>query len=219
MNAPDSTAAAQALPSPAAALLAQYRATFAAAWRARHELAGPKRLADEAAFLPAALAIQETPVHPAPRRAAWAIMALFAVVLTWSILGQIDIVAVAPGRIVVSDGTKVVQPLETGIVKAIYVRDGDRVEAGQVLIELDPTTATADSLAVHGQATTVRAEAQRAQALLQALAKTPLDGSATFSNGPANSTSWPDAQAQAEWAAWTLKSTVVKQKVLRPAKC
>ena len=182
-----------ALRHPALELLSRYRAVLAAAWAARHELAGPKRLADEAAFLPAALEIQETPVHPAPRRAAWAIMAFFTIALVWSVVGQVDIVAVAPGRIVVSDGTKVVQPLEAGIVKAIHVRDGDRVHAGQVLIELDPTTANADSLAVQGQVDAARAEAQRAQALLRALVGSPGAGSA---HPPQQ---WPDTQAQAEW--------------------
>ncbi len=185
---------------PALELLARYRAVLGAAWAARQELAGPKRLADEAAFLPAALAIQETPVHPAPRRAAWAIMALFTAALTWSIVGQIDIVAVAPGRIVVSDGTKLVQPLETGIVKAIHVRDGDRAQAGQVLIELDPTTATADSLAVQGQAAAARAESLRAQALPKALAQAQPGGLASASSLPPATSSWPDVQAQAEWA-------------------
>jgi subfamily B ATP-binding cassette protein HlyB/CyaB len=102
---------------PITELLARYGAILKAAWAARHELAGPKRLADEAAFLPAALSLQETPAHPAPRRAAWAICALFVVALAWSILGQVDIVAVAPGRIVVSERTKTLQPLEAGVVK------------------------------------------------------------------------------------------------------
>ena len=38
---------------PAGDLLTRYRAIFSAAWQHRAELAGPKRLADEAAFLPA----------------------------------------------------------------------------------------------------------------------------------------------------------------------
>ena len=154
---------------PALHLLARYRAVFAAAWAARHELAGPKRLADEAAFLPAALEIQETPVHPAPRRAAWAIMALFTIALVWSIVGQVDIVAVAQGRIVVSDRTKVVQPLEAGVIRAIHVRDGDKVTAGQVLIELDPTSAVADRKGVEEQQRSTGQDAARAAALLTAL--------------------------------------------------
>ena len=126
---------------PVLELLARYRAVFAAAWAHRHELAGPQRLGDEAAFLPAALSLQETPVHPAPRRLAGAIIALFVIALTWSIVGQVDIVAVAPGKIIVNERTKVVQPLERSVVQRILVRDGDHVQAGQPLVELDPTNA------------------------------------------------------------------------------
>ncbi|MBK9363049.1 MAG: HlyD family type I secretion periplasmic adaptor subunit [Rubrivivax sp.] len=182
------TAQVTPLRHPAIELLARYRAVFAAAWAARKELAGPSRLADEAAFLPAALSLQETPVHPAPRRALWAIMALFSLALAWSWFGQLDIVAVAPGRIIVSDRTKVVQPLEPGVVQAIHVKDGDVVQAGQLLIELDPTQAAADSRAVHEQARASAAEAARTKALLAAL-----QGQA-YQRNPA------DAQQQAEWS-------------------
>ena len=127
------SAAAQAPRHPLAELLTRYRAIFAAAWRSRRELAGPARLADEAAFLPAALSLQETPVHPAPRRLAYALMLLFVLALAWAGFGQIDIVAVAPGRIVVSERTKLIQPLERSVVKRVLVKDGDRVEAGSKL--------------------------------------------------------------------------------------
>jgi hemolysin D len=96
---------------PVIELLARYKAIFKAAWAHRVELAGPTRLADEAAFLPAALSLQDTPVHPAPRRVAYALMALFVIAVLWAIFGKIDIVATAPGRIIVSDRTKVIQPL------------------------------------------------------------------------------------------------------------
>jgi hemolysin D len=153
-------------------LLGRYRAVLAAAWAARKELAGPHRLADEAAFLPAALEIQQTPVHPSPRRALWAIMALFSIAVLWSMVGQVDIVAIAPGRIVVSDRTKTVQPLEAGVIRAIHVRDGDKVAAGQVLIELDPTSATADRKGVEEQQRTANQDAARAKLLLEALRNT-----------------------------------------------
>lgn len=155
---------------PALELLARYGAVLRAAWAARHELAGPQRHADEAAFLPAALSLQETPVHPAPRRAMWVVIALFAAAIAWSILGQVDIVAVASGRIVVSQRSKLVQPLETSVVRAIHVQDGQRVHAGQLLVELDATAPSADTASAAEQLATARGELQRSAALLRALA-------------------------------------------------
>ncbi len=150
-------------------LLQRYRVVVQTAWAHRHELAGPARMADEAAFLPAALSLQATPPHPAPRRALWAIMALFTIALLWACIGQVDIVAVAPGRIVVSDGTKLIQPLEASVVKAIHVKDGDKVLAGQVLIELDATSAQADNSRVSQERSGALSEVWRTQALLTAL--------------------------------------------------
>lgn len=155
---------------PARDLLARYKAVWQAAWQARNELAGPERLADEAAFLPAALSLQATPVHPAPRRAAVLICVLFAVVLLWSIFGKVDIVAVAHGRILVSERTKTIQPLESSVVSRVLVKDGDAVKAGQVLVELDATAANADQASVGERFRAADAELQRTTALLDALA-------------------------------------------------
>ena len=195
MNTPQST-----LPSsqahPGLDLLARYKAIFAAAWQARHELAGPKRLTDEAAFMPAALSLQETPVHPAPRRAAIAICALFAIALLWAWFGQVDIVAVAPGRIVVSERTKTIQPLEASVVKHVLVRDGDTVQAGQVLVELDPTNAQADQHSVQEQVKAVDAEVQRTATLFDALSTGRPPPFGPSLSKPRSDTA---AQLQAEW--------------------
>lgn len=155
--------------TPWASLISRYRQVFGAAWAMRQELAGPKLLRDEAAFLPAALSLAATPVHPAPRRVAYVVCGLFTVALLWACLGKVDIVAVASGRVVVSDGTKLVQPLETSVVKAIHVRDGDRVKAGQLLIELDATLVEADQRRVQQERTAAVSDELRARALLDAL--------------------------------------------------
>ena len=155
-------------------LLARYRAIFAAAWAQRTELAGPARLGDELAFLPAALSLQDTPVHPAPRRLAWGLMSLFVLALLWAYFGQVDIVAVAPGRIMVSERTKVIQPLEASVVRKVLVRDGERVSAGQVLVELDPTMANADMASVQEQLKAQASEVMRTTALLKLLSKKKL---------------------------------------------
>jgi hemolysin D len=165
------------LPHPVLALLARYRAIFGAVWAVRHELAGPARLADERAFLPAALSLQETPPHPAPGRTALLICALFSLALTWACFGELDVVAVSTGRIVVSDNSKLVQPLETAVVRTIHVRDGDTVQAGQVLVELDATTAQADASRVQEEQRTALSEALRAQALLNWLSHATTLGS------------------------------------------
>jgi hemolysin D len=102
------------------------------------------RRKDELAFLPAALEIVDTPPSPTGRAIAFTIMAVFAVALVWACIGTVDIVAVAPGKIIPSGRTKTIQPYETGVVRAIHVRDGQSVSAGDVLIELDPTISGAE---------------------------------------------------------------------------
>ena len=99
---------------------------------------------NEREFLPAALEILETPPSPTGRLLAFIIGAFFVIAVLWSFFGKVDVLATAPGRILPAGKIKVVQPLDPGMVKAIYVQEGDHVKAGQVLVELDPTLAVAD---------------------------------------------------------------------------
>jgi hemolysin D len=103
-----------------------------------------ERRQDELAFLPAALEIVETPPSPIGRIIVFTIVAAFSAALAWACIGTVDIVAVAPGKIIPSGRTKTVQPFETGVVRAIHVRDGQSVRAGDVLLELDPTMSGAE---------------------------------------------------------------------------
>ena len=187
---------------PTLELMARYRAIFAAVWAARHQLAGPRRLSDEAAFLPAALSLQDTPAHPAPRRVAIALCALFVIALVWAIVGQVDIVAVAPGRIVVSERTKTLQPLETSVVRKVLVKDGDTVKAGQVLVELDATNASADGASVREQLRSAISEERRTAALATALQSNtaPVLPKATPEAIGEQAPASDQAQLQAEWS-------------------
>lgn len=98
----------------------------------------------EREFLPAALEILETPANPIGRAIALSLAAFFIIAVAWAMIGEIDIVAVAQGKIVPTGGVKLIQPLETGTVRAIHVRDGQEVKAGDVLVELDPTESEVD---------------------------------------------------------------------------
>lgn len=113
--------------------------------------AGGGRGREEVAFLPAALEIQETPPNPLGRAVIWSLTALVLATIGWATFGHIDIVAVAPGKLVPSDRVKVIQPLAVGQVRAIRVRDGQAVKRGEVLIELDPTIAAAERDRLAGQ--------------------------------------------------------------------
>jgi len=94
---------------------------------------------EELAFLPAALEIVETPPSPIGRAIGATLIALFVLALIWASLSHVDIVATAAGKIIPTGHSKVIQPFETGVVRAIRVADGQNVNAGDTLIELDPT--------------------------------------------------------------------------------
>ena len=91
------------------------------------------------AFMPAALEVQETPPNPVGRAIIWTIILLFIVAVVWGIVGKMDVVAVAQGKIIPSGRVKTIQPLEIGKVKTIHVKEGMMVKAGEALITLDKT--------------------------------------------------------------------------------
>ena len=57
----------------------------------------------------------------------------------WAALAPLSSAAVAPGAVKVESNRKTVQHLEGGIIEELRVREGDVVEAGQVLVRLDRT--------------------------------------------------------------------------------
>ena len=125
-----------------------------------------RREKDELAFLPAALEIVETPPSPIGRSIGATIIALFCLALIWASVGHIDIVTSASGKVVPSGRVKLIQPFETGVVRAIHVRDGQSVKAGDVLIELDPTMTTAEQKHIRSDLIAAQLDAARLRAAL-----------------------------------------------------
>lgn len=150
-------------------LTSRYAKIFRRAWRVRKQLDTQSRLPHEAHFLPASLALQETPVSPAPRVFMWLIITFAGLAVLWASFGKIDIVASAPGKIVPNDRTKVIQPAETAVVKKIYVMDGQQVKRGELLLELDTTATTADIVKTREALTAAQLDAARSAALIKAL--------------------------------------------------
>jgi hemolysin D len=121
---------------------------------------------DELEFLPAALEIIETPASPAGRAIAGAIIAFLCIALGWAMIGHVDIIATAPGRVIPTGKTKVIQPFETGVVRKIHVSDGAAVAAGDVLVEMDPTANEADEIRLNRDLAQDRLDSARLAALL-----------------------------------------------------
>ncbi len=150
-------------------LLNRYVIAFRYAWHRRSEMEPKPRLSHEAQFLPAALSLQETPISPAPRVAMWMIIGFMFIALLWAIFGHVDVVATAQGKIVPNDRTKTIQSFETASVKAIHVTDGQRVKSGDLLIELDATSAHADTQRVIVEQTIALLQLARGQAFLESV--------------------------------------------------
>ena len=123
----------------------------------------------------------------APRWTLRAIALLFAALLAWSFLARLDIVAVAEGRLVPESYLKIIQPADAGIVREILVREGERVNAGQVLVRLDPTENATDSVAVGRELATARLQLRRIDAELagQPMAPRPDDDPALYAEARA----------------------------------
>jgi hemolysin D len=124
---------------------------------------------DEVSFLPAALEIIETPVSPTARATTWVLLVALVFTILWLTFGKVDVVASAPGRLIPADSVKLIQPAAPGVVHAILVRDGQRVRAGQALVELDPTISTAEAVQAQKALETAELDAARGRAILSAL--------------------------------------------------
>ncbi len=96
-------------------------------------------------FLPAALEIQASPPPKWSRSLLWTIILLLIAALSWASWAEIDIIATAVGKIVPTGQVKIIQPLETGVVKTIFVKEGQHVKAGEKLVALDGTSNQADA--------------------------------------------------------------------------
>jgi hemolysin D len=102
-------------------------------------------------FLPAAIEVERTPSSKAGRAIIWLIVLLFVIACLWAVFGKIDIVAVAQGKVIPSEAVKQIQALETARIKAIHVKEGDIVEQGQSLIELDNSLVQAELFALEAE--------------------------------------------------------------------
>jgi hemolysin D len=150
-------------------LFNRYSEVWGHFWAQRHELTLPELKAHEAEFLPAALSIQTQPVSPAGRWVARILMLLILVLFVWSVVGRIDIIVNAQGKIIPGGYTKTISSVEVASVRALNVEEGQAVKAGDVLIELDTRASDSERDKSEGDRQTAWLQAERSRAMLKAI--------------------------------------------------
>lgn len=91
-------------------------------------------------FKPLLSEIEDDPGSPLGPLVIWLVMLVFGVFIVWTILGQVDVVVTARGKVIPRGEIKTLQPLNGGLVREILVKEGDFVHKGQALVVIDPST-------------------------------------------------------------------------------
>lgn len=129
-----------------------------------------------AEFQPDAVELEESAPPRIARLTLYGVTALIAAAVAWASLSSIDEVVVAPGRLITTQPTIIVQPLETSIIRSIDVANGDVVHAGQTLATLDATFSQSDVDQQHARFAALDAQVKRIEAELAGADYTKLAG-------------------------------------------
>ena len=88
----------------------------------------------------------------------------FIALFLWAAFTKIDKTITAPGQVIASDRTQLVQSADGGVLKELRVKEGDRVEKGQVVAVLEKERATAAYSDALGKVSALRMTVARLQA-------------------------------------------------------
>ncbi|MBB4253700.1 HlyD family type I secretion periplasmic adaptor subunit [Rhizobium sp. BK008] len=119
-----------------------------------------------AEFQSDAVELEERAPPRVARMTLYCVTALLAAAITWASVSSIDEVVIAPGKLVTTQPTIVVQPLETSIIRTIDVKVGEVVHAGQTLATLDATFSQADVGQLRAKFSALDAQVKRLEAEL-----------------------------------------------------
>ncbi|EJB01920.1 type I secretion membrane fusion protein, HlyD family [Rhizobium leguminosarum bv. trifolii WSM597] len=119
-----------------------------------------------AEFQSDAVELEERAPPRVARMTLYCVTALLAAAITWASVSSIDEVVIAPGKLVTTQPTIVVQPLETSIIRTIEVKAGEVVHTGQTLATLDATFSQADVDQQQAKSSALDAQVRRIEAEL-----------------------------------------------------
>ena len=73
----------------------------------------------------------------------WTIMACLATFFSWAYYGELEQVTRAPGQVIASSRTQIIQSLDGGVIESLEVKEGAAVKANQVLLRFSAARADA----------------------------------------------------------------------------
>ncbi|MCW2339105.1 hemolysin D [Sphingobium sp. B2D3A] len=182
---------------------------LSSAWSLDVQQQKKRKCYSETEFLPAALEVIETPASPIGRIGLWTLMLGVMITIIWALVGKLDVVVVAPGRIIPADRVKIIQPTELAVIKSLPVQDGQMVKAGELLIELDATTAGAEDAQALLGLQAAQVDRARSQAVLSYLS-----GAAAKFTPPPGTLS-EDSQVQQRLLAAQIEEFRARHAILR----
>jgi HlyD family secretion protein len=113
---------------------------------------------------PGAEAYQQDDPEPDLRLGWLVVLLFFGLFLGWALFARLDAAAYAQGQISPQSHIQTIQHRDGGIVKAILVKDGQHVDAGQTLIQLQPTEVHANEASTQSQVISLMAQKARLEA-------------------------------------------------------
>jgi hemolysin D len=145
-----------------------------------------------------AAAIEEAPVPISAHAALWIVLILLTTAVLWSVIGTVDRIVVAPGKIATRTPMLVMQPFSTSRIIEVAVKPGDHVVKGQVLVRFDPAFANADVSSLQQKIASLTAQTQRLEAQLSGAPFTagPEDGPERNTQGQIYQQEMNDFQAE-----------------------
>lgn len=122
---------------------------------------------DRHEFKPLLVELEDRPTSPLARWLFWIITTIMIVTMAWLYFAKIDVVVSARGKVIPSGEIKVVQPIETGVIKKILVKEGSFVQKDQVVMEIDPSVTETNLASKINNAQLLKIETTRLTALIE----------------------------------------------------
>jgi hemolysin D len=126
-----------------------------------------EKIKDIHEFHPLIVEIEDRPINPVGRAILWIVFAIIFFGIAWLVFAKVDVVVSARGKVIPTGEIKILQPIETGVISKILIKEGDYVKKGQVLMQIDPSVTQTSLDSKQKDLEVLNLQIQRLEALIQ----------------------------------------------------